>query len=111
MVERIRFHLDENVALAVALGLRRYGVDVITSQEAGLLGQPDEVQLRFVQDSGRVIFTQDQDFLVIASQRRDHAGIAFCRKGKKTVGEMIEALVLIYEVLTPADMLGQVEFL
>ncbi len=75
--------MDENVTLAVALGLRRYGIDVTTSQESGLLGQSDEVQLRFVQGAGRVIFTQDQDFLIIASQRRDHPGIAFCRKGRQ----------------------------
>jgi len=111
MVDPIRFHLDENVTLAVALGLRCHDIDVTTSQEAGLLGQADEMQLRFAQETGRVIFTQDQDFLIIASQRTDHAGITFCRKGRKSIGQIIEALVLIYEVLFPEDLAGRVEFL
>jgi hypothetical protein len=36
MSERIRFHLDENVAPAIALGLRRYGIDVTTTNEVEL---------------------------------------------------------------------------
>jgi predicted nuclease of predicted toxin-antitoxin system len=111
VVERLRFHLDENVTLAVGLGLRRCDIDVTTTQRVGLLGQPDEAQLRYIQESGRVIFTQDRDFLIIASQRCDHPGIAFCQKEMRSVGEVIAALVLMYEVLTPADMLGKVEFL
>jgi hypothetical protein len=31
MSERIRFHLDENVDPAIALGLRRYGINVTTT--------------------------------------------------------------------------------
>jgi len=35
MNERIRFHLDENVDPVIALALRRYGIDVTTSVDAG----------------------------------------------------------------------------
>ncbi|MEA5618572.1 hypothetical protein VB711_12095 [Cronbergia sp. UHCC 0137] len=37
MTERIKFHLDENVSNAVALGLRRRGINVTTTSEAGLI--------------------------------------------------------------------------
>lgn len=111
MSERIRFHLDENVNGAIALGLRRYGIDVTTTQEVGLSGQADEAQLEFVQREQRVLFTQDSDFLIIASQSLDHPGIAYCRKDTRSIGEVIERLVLIYEVLTPDEMRGYVEFL
>ena len=37
MPATIRFHLDENVPLAVAEGLRRRGVGVTTTSQAGLL--------------------------------------------------------------------------
>lgn len=57
MSERIRFHLDENVDPVVALGLRRYGVDVTTTNEAGLRAQSDETQLAFIQETDRVLFT------------------------------------------------------
>lgn len=111
MSERIRFHLDENVDPAIALGLCRYGIDVTTTNEAKLRGKTDEAQLKFVQQTQRVIFTQDTDFLVIASVNNNHPGITYCKKGTRSIGEIIERLILIYEVLTPKEMIGNVEFL
>jgi len=71
MSERIRFHLDENVDPAIALGLRRYGIDVTTTNDVELRTQSDEVQLAFIQETQRVLFTQDTDFSIIASSRLD----------------------------------------
>ena len=45
MPRTIRFHLDEDTDPAIAAGLRRHGIDVTTSQEMGLLGAVDTVQL------------------------------------------------------------------
>ena len=72
MSERLRFHLDENVDPDVALALRRQGIDVTVTREMGLLGQPDEVQLAFACQQGRVIVTHDTDFLRLASQNAAH---------------------------------------
>jgi predicted nuclease of predicted toxin-antitoxin system len=63
MVERIRFHLDENVSNAVAEGLRRRGIDVTTTPEESLISVSDLGQLEFALSQKRVIFTQDTDFL------------------------------------------------
>lgn len=111
MNERIRLHLDENVDPAVALGLQRYGIDVTITNEVGLQGKSDEAQLEFVRKTQRVIFTQDTDFLIIANADNNHPGIAFCKKGTRSIGEIIDSLRLIYEVLTPEEMIGHVEFL
>lgn len=111
MSEKIRFHLDENVDPAIALGLRRYGIDVTTTNNVGLRTQSDQAQFKFIQETQRVLFTQDADFLIIASSRFDHPGITYCKKGIRSIGEIIEALVLIYEVMTPEEMLGYIEFL
>jgi predicted nuclease of predicted toxin-antitoxin system len=111
MSEHIRFHLDENVDPAIALGLRRYGINVTTTNEVGLRTQSDEAQLGFIQATQRILFTQDADFLIMASRRLDHPGIAYCKKGTRSIGEILETLVLIYEVLTPEEMMGRVEFL
>ncbi|MCP4113138.1 MAG: hypothetical protein GY749_47680 [Desulfobacteraceae bacterium] len=45
MKNRIKFYLDEHVSKAIAKGLRRRGIDVITVVEAGLLGATDEEHL------------------------------------------------------------------
>ncbi len=107
MSERIRFHLDEHIDPAIALGLRRYGIDVTTTNSVGLRTQSDEVQLMFIQETQRVLFTQDADFLIIASSRLDHPGITYCKKGTRSIGEIIKMLVLIYELMTPEEMVGQ----
>lgn len=111
MSERIRFHLDEQVKSAVARELRRRGLDVTTTLEAGLRTQSDEAQLAFIRQQQRVIFTQDEDFLIIASRTSDYPGIAYCKQGTRSIGQIIESLVLIYEVYTPEEMIGRIEFL
>lgn len=77
--------------------LRRQEIDVTTTASMRLIGQPDEVQLAFACNQGRVIVTHDTDFLKLASQTTDHWGIAFCQKDTRSIGEMIRCLVLIYE--------------
>ena len=63
MSRTIRFHLDEHCDPAIAAGLRLHGVDVTSTAEAGLLHARDEDHLAYGVATGRVIFTQDQDFL------------------------------------------------
>ena len=70
----MKFHTDENVAEAVAVGLRRRGVDVTTSAEAGLLGATDQEQLGFCRPAGRVIASHDADMLRPRSRGRPVCG-------------------------------------
>lgn len=44
---KIKFHLDENITLAIGNGLRRRRIDVTTTPEQGMIGQSDEQQLAF----------------------------------------------------------------
>jgi predicted nuclease of predicted toxin-antitoxin system len=111
MSETIRFHLDENVNLVIATALRRYGVDVTTTVEANLRTSSDEEQLAYVQRENRVIVTHDDDFLRLVNRTLDHPGIAYCHKEARTIGEIISGLHLIYEVLTPDEIRGRVEYL
>ena len=111
MTERIRFHLDENVDPAIADGLRRRGVDVTTTQEAGLLRSPDDPQLAFALAEGRTLVTHDEDFLSRARQGVDHLGIAYCHPESRTIGQIIAALMLIRDCLSSAEMRNHVEFL
>lgn len=72
--ERIRFHLDENVDPVIATALRRYGIDVTTTVEAGLRSVDDNGQLAYARREGRVIVTHDEDFLRLAVGDMAHAG-------------------------------------
>jgi uncharacterized protein with PIN domain len=107
---QIRFYLDEHVAKAVSRGLRQRGVDVRTVTEAELLGASDEKHLEFVQSEGRVIFTQDDDFLRLASRGLHHPGIVYAPQHAH-VRKIISGLMLIYQVLDPAVMQDHIEYL
>lgn len=61
--------------------------------------------------TGRVIFTQDRDFLRIHATGIPHPGIAYCEKDTRTIGQMIQGLIDIWEILDPADMAGHVEYI
>lgn len=111
MNDRIRFHLDENIDSDVAKALRHQDIDVTTTSEMGLRGQPDDVQLAIASPEKRVIVIHDTDFLRLASQSKDHYGIAFCTKDVRTTGEIVRTLILMHQVLSPEEMRGQVEYL
>lgn len=104
MSERIRFHLDEHIDPSVARALRRHGIDVTTTNEAGLRARDDESQLRFARAHRRVIVTRDRDFLRLAAEGRHHPGIIFCPTTYE-VGEMVRGLMLIHEVLTAEELI------
>jgi hypothetical protein len=110
MAALIAFYTDEHVGRSVAAGLRRRGVDVLTVPEAGTLGATDIDHLRFAAREGRVLFTQDDDFLRLHAQGMRHGGIVYAKQ-HTPIGDIIRGLMLIYHVLSPADMHDHVEFL
>jgi predicted nuclease of predicted toxin-antitoxin system len=84
---------------------------VTTTPEAGLVGATDEEQAAYALHLGRVIFTQDRDFLRIHAAGTPHAGIAYCEKDTRSIGEIIDGLVLLWEIDEPSEMVGCVEFI
>lgn len=106
-----RFHLDENCHRAVAEALRRRGIDVTTTPEIGLLSATDEQQIAYGLAEGRVLFTQDRDFLRLQAAGVPHAGIVYCGKDTRSIGEIIQGLVLVWELLDPEEMANRIEFL
>jgi len=107
----IRYHLDEHVDPAVAEGLRRRGVDVTTTLEAGLAGASDEEQLAFAAGEERVLVTRDRHSLVLDSDRIAHAGIAFWHPKRRDIGQLVLDLVLLWRAVTAEEMRARVEYL
>src|SRR5262249_18952935 len=111
MPRTIRFHLDEHVAHAVADGLRRLGIDVTTTTDAGLVGADDHAQIAYGLSESRVIFSEDDDFLVLAAQGVAHAGLAYCHQNIRSIGHIIRALQLVWEIYEPAEMFNRIELI
>jgi predicted nuclease of predicted toxin-antitoxin system len=110
MPDPIRFHLDEQMDPDIAAALRKAGIDVTTSRDQGLLASPDDEQWARVRAEGRVLVTDDQDFLVIAATTTEHPGIVYWRRTRHTLGEIVHFLILCHGAYEPGDMAGRVEF-
>jgi predicted nuclease of predicted toxin-antitoxin system len=86
-------------------------VDVTTTAEAGLLHASDDVQLAFAVAQGRVIVTQDTDFLRIAATGQPSPGIVFYPAQHSAIGKVIRNQLLVWEVYEPDEIRNRVEFL
>jgi hypothetical protein len=107
--------MDVHVPAAIAVGLRRREVDVLTAQtdKAGRL--PDDVLLERSTTLGRVLFTQDTDLLAVAQgcqQRgKPFAGVIYAHQVLVTIGQCVHDLELMAKVYEPDDMADRVEHL
>ncbi|SKB13546.1 conserved hypothetical protein [Planktothrix sp. PCC 11201] len=108
---KIKFHLDENITLAIASGLRRRRIDVSTTPEEEMIGKSDEQQLEFARSQERVVFTQDTDFLRLHHAGFTHSGIVYCPQSSKSIGQILQGLVLIWEILNAEEMKNHLEYL
>lgn len=76
----MKFYLDEDLAPALAIALRRKGIDAVSAHEVGMLQIPDSEQLAFAGHKGRCIVTRNaRHFVILARDAIDrqapHAGI------------------------------------
>lgn len=104
------FYTNESVNIAVAEGLKRRGVKVITARDAGNLGLSDEEQIEYARQKGMVIVTHDDDFLSLSAEL-EHKGIVFVHQQKYSIGDVIRNLKLLWDVVEQKDMKNHVEFL
>ena len=75
-----------------------------------MLGASDAEHLALAHSEGRVIVTQDTDFLKLAEQGHPHGGIVYAAR-HTTIGSIIRGLLLIHNVLSADEMAGNIEFL
>jgi predicted nuclease of predicted toxin-antitoxin system len=111
MADAIRFFFDQHIQSAVTTGLRQHGVDVLTAHDAARCGLPDFDQLAFATATGRVVVTFDTDYLALDATGIQHSGIAWCPAMKYSIGQLIQAILVLHGVLNSDDMRNHVEYL
>ena len=95
---------------AVAAGLRSRGIDVTTTDEAGLRSMADAEHLSFAASHGRVLVTRDADFLRLAP-REAHAGIVYWNPKHRNLGSVVLSLALLWRNASQEELVGRVEYL
>lgn len=84
---------------------------MLTAGEAGLRGAEDTAYFRHSLETGRVLVSFDRHFARHHNRLAGHAGVVYFPSGNRSVGEVVEALLLVREVYTAEEMAGRLEYL
>ena len=111
----LTLYMDVHVRRAVTQGLRLRGVDVVTAQEDKSAHLSDAALLSRSTLLGRTIFTQDDDLLREACQRRrtsvPFAGVIYSHQLDITIGECVGDLELMAKGSSAEEWLNRVGYL
>lgn len=87
-------------------------MSVLTAFEDNSAELPDLSLLELAEELGCILFTQDHDFLIIAAtlstEGRIFPGIVFLEQQRTLIGQAIDDLQILAEVLEPAEIAGEV---
>ncbi len=106
----VKYYLDENIAKSVLKGLRDRDIDVVSVTDVGMRTKSDIEHIQKALELERVIVTFDKDFVILHSDGVTHAGIAYFNSRKNSIGDIINHLELLYEVMDAEDMFNRVEY-
>ncbi|HEX8521039.1 MAG TPA: DUF5615 family PIN-like protein [Tepidisphaeraceae bacterium] len=111
----LRLYMDAHVHYAITRALSNRGIDVLTAQDDGGDQLPDDRLMDRATTLGRVLFSNDQDMLVIAAdrQRSGHrfSGLIFARPHRVSIARCVNDLELAVEAYDLDEMQDRVEYL
>jgi hypothetical protein len=107
----IRFYLDENVPVAIADQLKRRNIEAVTVRDLDELGDDDPRHLARATEMGYVLCTHDADFIEMAMDGTEHAGIVFGQQEKHMIGDWVRGLSRLHATYEDTDFINRVEFL
>ncbi|MCA9010911.1 MAG: DUF5615 family PIN-like protein [Planctomycetaceae bacterium] len=111
----LALYMDHNVVRAVTEGCRLNGLNVLTAFDDGFHLESDRSILDRAGVLGRVVFTQDSDFLILAANHHARgtpfAGVIFARHGAISIRKVIEDLTLICQSLSDEEIRSQLIWL
>lgn len=107
--------MDVHVPMVITQTLRRRGFDVLTSQEDQKATADDDSLLARATELGRILFSQDRDFLRIAAEWRSRGrafpGIIFAAQRGSSLGGLARDLELVLTCCEPEELRDRVTYL
>ena len=108
-------YMDVHVPAAIAAGLRRRGMDVLSSQEDGTARFSDDLLLERAHAIGRLLFSQDDDMLRLASEwqrsKRQFSGVLYAHQLSAGIGALVSDLELVLSCCTADELANRVTYL
>ncbi len=108
--DKLRLYLDEHVNVEIARQLNRLGIDTITVQALETQGEDAPIQLQIATELGRVLCTMDSDYVDLAAEGAQHAGIVFIPSEHREIGVVVKFLDLMARVFTADEARNHVEY-
>ncbi len=109
-----KLHLNENLSPRLASELRKYGFDVVASQETDMLSTPDDVQLAHAASEHRAILTFNVgDFAILHEQYmtegKEHWGIIL--SNREPIGELLRRILRLLNSASADELRNQIRWL
>ena len=110
----IELYLDEDVHVLIAELVRRYGFEVTTARDEGLLGHKDEEQLAYAISQGKTMLTHNRvDFEALAvdyfEAEKTHCGIIIAVR--RSPYEIARRILRILNNVTAEEMMNQMRYI
>jgi hypothetical protein len=109
----LAFYMDHHIHSAITASLRKRGIDALTLEEDGTAELDDELVLTRANELRRIVVTQDKDFHRIAQHwqttGREFRGIVYYHDMQMGIGNIIDYLELVANVMSEEAMLNYVE--
>lgn len=93
---------DEHIPYAVVRGLKAKGIEAVSIHEENISSISDAHLLDYCTQKGRIILTNDSDFLKLA-KTKSHSGIVYLLSQYTTVGDIIRAIVRLIDTYSTED--------
>lgn len=90
----LAFYADEHIKRAIVGGLRLRGIDILTVQEDGYRAIPDPMILDRAAELNRLVFTNDDDFLMETTIRVSHKTRNILRELTQASGLAMQQIVV-----------------
>ncbi len=111
----INLYMNAHVPRAITESLRLRGINVLTAQEDNSANLSDPQLLDRARTLQRVVFTFDDDLLVIAGQQQREgipfAGVIYAHPLRISIGACVRDLEIVAKSVDPEDLASRVEFL
>lgn len=108
-------YMDVHVPFAITAGLRRRGVHVLTSQDDESILFPDDQLLERATELNRVLFSQDDDMLALASQwqheGKTSSGVIYGHQLSAGIATLVNDLELVLKCCAVDEVRNAVIYL
>ncbi len=116
-MSQIRLYMDEDsTSRSLRLALQNRGVDVITTLDVDRLKYPDEEQLIWATEQGRVLYSSNiKDFYRLHTafllSGGEHSGIILVQQQRYSIGVLMRAILSLISRRSAEEMVNQAVFI